>query len=392
VESSVKIVSRLMNLMVAYVGTGIPTRAAQEAFQSGAKCVLGAILRFQKERAGRWPSMSAKALRAAALSDQSSRKFLEDAEVLRSAALQRIEGACERHDETSYGELYSTLALVCTLWGVQNILDTLSKSGSPDLHVQARHLLLQSSCRVIADTEDEELSGCDAAKVVLMLVAISVKQLLLEEVQGDGVERQSIGPLAQALGRALGVIAENDLNFERADEAAQLLLVLVKEMKRPSTRGLLLAAELSWSLRSALAAPGGYVAVALEKAGAAGVAQNMAFALAKQAAEASNNSASEQEREYLTFALTEALEAYGCLVKQNFFAEVIVPLQQYLHVRVIQTSALRAHNNLVDRKLVAHNNETKAGLAAICQKVIARHGAADEAVRSVAERALGLIR
>lgn len=387
VETAVKVLAVLMEGMQSQLQPGLPCQGITAALRRSAESILGFIAPFQEAKEGRWPTKSARALRAAALADAQSRDALARSEFLLGAVHMRIEYACQRHDKNTYVELESTFALVLTLWGVERVLailqDFLDRRQS--LHTTACQELLQTACRIFAGIEDE-LNAQDA--VAILRALLKAKKCLSEEHE---LGAKTCGAMATAIGHSLGALGPtiaaapcNDL--QEIDLGARALASIIDFIADVDDIGIYF--EVCWGVCQAVGT--GTLSAKLIAAGLPPRLEALGDKLLIWATSQSN------VKTDAASALTEVLEALGRLHGGSFIP-ALKALRNCKALPAVQTACFRAIANLLDAGAVPEFSEA-AAMAAFCREATAGPALAaqdvaglDERVRTAAERVLGLL-
>ena len=198
------------------------------AIRCGVDHVVKSIALFKEARGGRWPSMSGKALDAAACADAVSHQALAEMEELKKWVAVRISGALVRCDKHTYGELWGTFKLKRTLWGVPNILEGLEEAlvayTGDRIKRCALKQVIQVVCRVLSGAQKEmtqthgRLTAPDGLHTLTVFLRIG-------DYLKNFNEREQIsmlGPATQALACALGAVSAGMAAGVFPDAAKQL--------------------------------------------------------------------------------------------------------------------------------------------------------------------------
>eukprot|EP00929_Paragymnodinium_shiwhaense_P069217 TRINITY_DN34917_c0_g1_i1.p1 TRINITY_DN34917_c0_g1~~TRINITY_DN34917_c0_g1_i1.p1 ORF type:complete len:793 (+),score=170.77 TRINITY_DN34917_c0_g1_i1:92-2470(+) len=399
-DMAVKVLSRLFESIQSSATVEARSQGFTEVQETVGE-LFNLILRFQKERRGRWPSGSATSLRYAALLDKRSRQALTTSGQLQAAVKERILSSCKRGDQHTYVEVYSTCELMLTLWGAESIMLILDEAlkGAPEaLSEDAQKIVAQAVCRCLAE-DDVELSPKEAVLVV-RYVTMAKEMLHDKDASAD---LSVAGPMTEALGVALAVISGDagvscsgfpELH-EAGQNAARLMMFFLEALTEHHRleRRIGCIGEVLWGVcKAASSAPTAMAAMA-----AAGCMTLIEDVTRRLLASNAKQEASSESLEIDT--VSAALEIYGyCSPHMSPAIPPLVPardaMRQYPENSWVQLGALRAMNNLVGnvRHYGPQSQEERNDLVAVISKAQSDFvGEENEGIRAGAQRLLGFL-
>ncbi|CAK0856996.1 unnamed protein product [Prorocentrum cordatum] len=387
-ELGVKVLSYCTDALCAELqGAGQqapPAACLLERLRLCAERVAALVFRFQRERAGRWPTRSARALRAAAMADALCCHALRQSQQLREAAEARKASACWRSDSNTYTELESTLALQRTLWGAADVASSLRAAlvgpvdtVPPDLGQE----FFQVICYTLAEP-DEQASAEDAAPVLEAVLMAADRFGSLAEL-----ESQTLGSIALALGQALRSLGRHHqaLGPGQADLALRAAGALAGLLEHPLLpRRSAAASEVCGGLCAAASC--GAWAQALLRAGAAEGAARVAAHLVETSGALVDPGSTDFG--FALRALAEALEALQRLTGGQGGRGPAHMMAARPGVLLVQAAGLRALGRLAEDGAVPRSVDEARSLAEVARSALALHGGSAEHVRGPAERLL----